>query len=61
MLAPGSNAQAGGLKLRFSASPPRVNLQCLIKSERSSFASAGSSGRAAESEVRAGVGRFYRK
>jgi len=55
VLAPGSNAQAGGLKLRFSASPPRVNLQCLIKSERSSFASAGSSGRAAESEVRAGV------
>ena len=55
VLPPGSNAQVGGLKLGFSASPPRIDLQCLIKSERSSFASAGTSGRAAEFEVEAEV------
>ncbi|PVH85819.1 hypothetical protein DL98DRAFT_650758 [Cadophora sp. DSE1049] len=45
-----SNSQAGGPKQRFSASPPRVDLRCLIKSERSSFASAGASEPAVESE-----------
>ncbi|KAK0119235.1 hypothetical protein ONS96_012296 [Cadophora gregata f. sp. sojae] len=51
ILLPGNNLQARGPKLQFSASPPRVDLQCLIKSERSSFASAGASEPAAESEA----------
>ncbi|KAH7417360.1 hypothetical protein BKA64DRAFT_769321 [Cadophora sp. MPI-SDFR-AT-0126] len=49
----GGNVQAGGLKQRFSASPPRVDLRCLIKSERSSFASAATSEPAVGSEVEA--------